>query len=311
MLGVYGFARARIKWFAAHTRSWLSRAFQRQAMSARDSSLSRAVACFGVWLLACCFEGSAASTGKTESVKSAYLAKTSGYRGGVADWHAFLDCWRRNAERRSQNESSDSYLSILGRLDRALGSPEMQSSDVDAEIRLAETRLAISLPKSYRDFLSAFRPPALKPFRVSWGTSLIGFYSVAQVDRLSVTAPQVLGASKRHAIDSADDDYYKYGVAQRTSAGRTQHLSQAIVVGKYGDAAYELLVLYPPVMFADDEMEAAMIFHTGEFRAPSFAELMRQLSFYELNTPELLPPYAQRQLAGTCAERLPIAAWWQ
>jgi hypothetical protein len=62
----------------------------------------------------------------------------------------------------------------------------------------------------------------------------------------------------------------------------------------------------------DGEMEAALHYHAGEFRAPSFAELMRQLSIMEISTVDHVPPYPQEILKGTCADKLPIAdAWWE
>jgi hypothetical protein len=140
----------------------------------------------------------------------------------------------------------------------------------------------------------------------------IGIYAPSQVNRYGSLEPQLAAEEEKWPMHSSDEDYYVYGVKQDDVSGRTANHRNAIVVGKYGDSRYEVIALYPQVKTADGEMEAALFFHSGEFRAPSFAELMRQLSILETTGIDHLPPYPQSALHGTCADKLRIDnPWWE
>jgi hypothetical protein len=241
--------------------------------------------------------------------------RTSGYRGSIEAWREFLTCWYEAYRGRYQElllEDADlPDLPILGKYKfEHIG--QQSDQDMLKAIGGLEDSLGVNLPKSYIDFLVAYQPPVIAPQPVPWGTSIRGLYSLSQVNRFSILEPELFKVAEEYAITSSDSEYFVYGMGQRYENGRTSNLKDALVVGKYGDSSYELIVLYPQVRTMDGEMEAALHYHAGEFRAPSFAELMRQLSIMEISTVDHVPPYPQEILKGTCADKLPIAdAWWE
>jgi hypothetical protein len=175
-----------------------------------------------------------------------------------------------------------------------------------ARISSLENSLGTSLPRSYQDFLAVFQP--------SQPSKLEGrmFFSPEDVVLLREAFPDALSAAEKWQIESNDEEYYVYGVEQDDSSGRLSNLRSAIVVGRFGSSPYELVILYPSSRTKDDEMEAALLFHSGEFRAPSFAELMRQLSYKETMRPSRVPPYPQDLLSKSCAGKLALKSiWWK
>lgn len=239
--------------------------------------------------------------------------KSSGYSAGPEHWREFLACW---------NKERVAHYLMLRKADPDLPNFSVIStfpptaSDGEAkyrsEIDLLQRSLGVTLPKSYTDFLIAYQPRTLVPQKAPGSPVMIGMYSPAQVDRVSKLAPELLRAATKYSLDSSDNEYFVYGKDQDVMAGRTRNLSDAIVVGKYGSALFEIIALYPQVRTADGEMEAMLGFHAGEFRAPSFAELMRQLSVLETRALGHVPPYSQDKLRGTCADRLRIEnPWWK
>jgi hypothetical protein len=113
-------------------------------------------------------------------------------------------------------------------------------------------------------------------------------------------------------IESSDVEYVMYGTVQEGTSIRTCYLRNAILIGRYGDSMFEQILLYPQVSTQDGELEAAIRFHASQFRAPSFAEMMRQWSHLEMLLPNTVPPYAQDRLRCTCADHLPMKnVWWR
>ncbi len=111
-------------------------------------------------------------------------------------------------------------------------------------------------------------------------------------------------------FNTSDEKYYQYGTKQDTSTGRNSYLKGALVVGKYGHSNNELILLFPNSKTKDGEMEASILSYASEFRTPSFAEMMRQISL--LDTEDLLPPYPQEKINLTCARFLPLKnVWWK
>ncbi|UXI70354.1 hypothetical protein [Tahibacter amnicola] len=159
---------------------------------------------------------------------------------------------------------------------------------------------------SYRDFVRTYHPATVP------GADVVGFYHPSHVKRMADVEPWYVEVASAHAIDSTNAEYHVYGVAQDDSTGRTRYLADALVVGKYGTNTTDFIVLYPQSLTADGEMEAALIYPAGEFRAPSFAELMRQLSYLQTRHVDDMPPYAQTALVGTCAAKLVLRdVWWK
>ncbi len=242
----------------------------------------------------------------------------SGYAGDVSKWQSFLDCWRTALAARPTQKSTlpdRNEPTILSKFTVLRDAAEPDRGAVALEIQALEARLAVTLPPSYRDFLLAYRPPDYKPHTTPTGELLrIGMYAPKQVDRLQVLEPDLVRifAEPSLAYDTPDADYFRYGIDQDDVAIRTSYRADSIVVGSHGPALHDLLVLHPRAVTADGEMEAAMMMHSGEFRAPSFAELMRQIAHMELKRPNSAPPYAQTELVGGCGDHLkPNAPWWR
>lgn len=247
----------------------------------------------------------------------------SGYTAGPNQWQAFLSCWYKAYQRRYQvllSESPDyPELPILSKY--GLEPAQQQViGDINEAIDKLEMSLGTTLPKSYKDFLLAYQPPLFEPNVVYGWAAAIGLYAPVQVGRAGILEPELVGIYEEIAeeemafrdIETTDEDYFVYGIEQDDATGRTHYLRDAIVVGKYGNDSFALILLYPQVKTADGEMEATILYHAGQFRAPSFAELMRQLSFYETQDITHVPPYSQKLLQGTCADKLPMVnVWWK
>ena len=240
--------------------------------------------------------------------------RNSGYSAGPEQWKEFLACWSRAELERHRDllrETPDMpHLPLLGK--SSVDSPHQSIDDISASTDKLEKSLGVPLPRSYRDFLLAHNPPVLRPQAVAWGTTLLGMYAPSQVGRVRLLDPEGAKLAERYPIEKPDQEYFVYGARQDDAHARTRYIPDAIVVGRYGSSSYELILLYPQVRTADGEMEAAIHYHSGEFRAPSFAELMRQLSILETKAVDHVPPYPQTMLKGTCADKLPMVnVWWE
>jgi hypothetical protein len=107
-----------------------------------------------------------------------------------------------------------------------------------------------------------------------------------------------------------DSPFFAFGVGQ-DNGPRTGMYGQAILVGKYTNLSTDLILLHPRLRTIDGEMQASLNQWAGDFHAPSFAELVRQLSTAETVTVDHVPPYPQQMLAGGCAAKLPMQnVWW-
>lgn len=231
------------------------------------------------------------------------MQRVSGYVPGSEQWEALLRCWHAAVVR-------DRTASVLPY--KILPATSSNSFEHQRAIADVEARLGVVLPRSYRDFHVAFSmtfgTAALLDPQKSRGT---GFLNLSSIARLSDIEPEAVNIAKRFPIESPDDEYFIYGVKQSDASGRTRNLAGSILVGRHGSDGFERVVLYPQVRTADGEMEAALHYHSGEFRAPSFAELMRQLAYRETHRVEHVPPYRQAVLKGTCADLVPLQTWWE
>ncbi len=259
---------------------------------------------------------------------SGLSGKRSGYDGNVSRWQAFLACWGAGLQRSFDAASTAEpgfvalsaepgfvALSVLSKYTVLRAAPQPDGAAMQLQLQALEARLQLRLPPSYRDFVMAYLPPDYQPHRTATGEELrVGLYAPNQVGTLQSLAPELVALFEQPALayDAPDSDYFRYGTDQDDVAIRTSYRAASIVVGSHGPAAYDLIVLRPQVLTADAEMEAAMIMHSGEFRAPSFAELMRQLAHMELKGSASVPPYAQSELAGGCGDHLkPQSPWWR
>ncbi|RDY67778.1 hypothetical protein DX912_07625 [Lysobacter soli] len=252
-----------------------------------------------VLLLAGCPGTSAVPTegrGRTTTI-----ARDSGYAASVAQWRDFLSCWDRDASKARQGRDDMGPALIA----KGQGSPDVSLS---ARIKARERALGVELPRSYVDFLTAAQPDA------SWSelSRKTGLLSIDAIDTVARLDPEGVRIAHAHPLHASDETYFVYGVDQDSVVLRSSYFADAIVVGKYGDSLYEQIVLFPQVRTSDGEMEAALLGWSGVYRAPSFAEVMRQLSYHDLGRADHVPPYAQTSLAGTCADRLPQNnVWWK
>lgn len=268
-------------------------------------------------LLAGCVENqSVEQNAEHKAMKKVILLKdrNSGYPASAVDWQPFLDCWYAAVVQRAAKESSGGeFLTVLSKFTFLSRDPQPSAAETEAEISRLQARLGTNLPRSYTDFVRAYRPPTYRPHEVAGGGVLrVGMYAPKQIGRLAQLEPRLAQESVEIPIESSDAEYYLYGTDQSDVAIRTRYRSDAIVVGSHGPAAYDLIVLYPQEKTRDAEMEAALIFHSGEFRAPSFAELMRQLAYMEAHDVGRVPPYSQSDLAGACSRLLPLTSvWWK
>ena len=237
--------------------------------------------------------------------------RQSGYVPGLTQWNGFMSCWeksaRRNYAEKVKNNAAEVDLSLLG-VDVKQNPSEKDHTEAIAKL---ENDLGVTLPQSYKDFLTVYRPPYLRPRKLPWGEALIGFFAPSQVGYFAKLRPDTLRIFEENPFEATDKDYFVYGAKQDGVFGRTRNLRNAILIGQHGDALHELILLYPDVKTADGEMEAAVRFHSEEYRAPSFAELMRQLSMLETSYPAHVPPYSQEVLKGTCADQIALVnVWW-
>lgn len=241
----------------------------------------------------------------------------SGYDGSVEQWRAFLVCWRTQLPLSARAVISGTVptLTLLSKYTLLANDRQPTPNEIEADIARLESRLRLTLPRSYKEFLKAYLPPAYYPHPDAGGGSLrTGILAPTQVAALQEIDPALarMYQEPQLALAASDQQYYIYGIDQDDVAVRTQKRPASIVVGWHGPAHYDLIVLYPDELTADGEMEAAMIMHSGEFRALSFAELMRQLSQMETTYPDRVPPYAQDSLVNTCAWQLrPRAVSWR
>ncbi|WP_431113274.1 SMI1/KNR4 family protein [Variovorax paradoxus] len=237
----------------------------------------------------------------------------SAYAGSTADWTIFMDCWRTAASElhADQIASESDHETVLGRLslDGPAGIPEVRARDDLAKL---ERRLGVILPKSYKDFWVAYKTQRFAPQRFSsenWLGS-VGMLELEEVGFFKDLEPEYWSQLQDAAPYTDNSPFFSYGVGQDNGA-RTSGYGQAILIGKYTDHGTDLILLHPELKTIDGEMQASLNEWAGQFCAPSFAELMRQLSILETVKVDHVPPYPQGMLAGRCAAKLPMrSVWW-
>ncbi|ABC28908.1 hypothetical protein HCH_02077 [Hahella chejuensis KCTC 2396] len=228
----------------------------------------------------------------------------SGYRLDAMNWLDFLKCWSRKQEALLVDHDREPFLKITHSPNRMAGAREYKKDFIESSLR-------VSAPNSLVHFYKAFLE-LNGSFIEDGDFESKGFYNPSNLKELSKFGSEFEILDAEWEIESEDESYYRYGIDQDTATGRTSYLKNAIVIGKYGHSYNDLIVLYPNSKTRDGEMEAALLSFASEFRAPSFAELMRQLSILETESKDLLPPYPQEALKETCAEYLPLEnVWWK
>ena len=224
----------------------------------------------------------------------------SAYVGDADDWRRFLSCWYRDyATRRSST-----YETSLVKRDVLEVRPAASDVALRRELAVHEVRLGLRLPRSYVDFMVAYAPDERR--LQDWN-----FLHVSAIDRIDAVAPGWTTSAMQHVEDESDERYFTYGTEQ-VDTTRTRYLPTAVALGRHDMGTPFLIVLHPEVLTVDGEMETEIFFHAGSLRAPSFAEMMRFLYYYQVRLGPGVPTYSQAAARGTCADLLPMkAVWWR
>lgn len=168
-----------------------------------------------------------------------------------------------------------------------------------------------TLPNSYRDFVKHYAERR-GAFINNRDVENIGLFDPETILELKDFNHGLLNIDKEWAVQSSDEKYFRYRVNQDTAEGRFTYLEHALVIGKHGESVYELILLNPDSATLDGEFEASILSHSYEFRAPSFAEMLRQLTYMFEHRPELMPPYAQKSLESGCSKMIKLVdVWWE
>lgn len=211
----------------------------------------------------------------------------SGYYSDRVNWNEFLGCYQKAA-------IDEKNLLIF--------------TDVASPKGLLIER---PLPNSYRYFVKHYAERG-GTFISNRDVENIGLFDPETILELKYFNHELLHIDKEWAVQSSDEKYFRYGVNQDTAEGRFTYLEHALVIGKHGESVYELILLYPDSTTLDGEFEASILSHSYEFRAPSFAEMLRQLTYMFEHRPELMPPYAQKNLKSGCSSLIGLAdVWWE
>lgn len=224
--------------------------------------------------------------------------KESGYSAGREQWESFLTEWKHKRISGEDLPFAD-FLNFS----------KTPSGDMEASCYPHPTYSR--LPQSLLDFHTVYRSMGGN-YRQETKNDGIGVLKPDEITPLSLYYPQFYEIRIEHSVNATDADYAKYGVEQDFGEYRTDYSKNALVIAQYSFDDSELMLLYPDNVTNDGEMEVALLVKAGEFRATSFAEMMRQLSMYCLTDPDTLPPYEQSRLRNSIADCINLAdVWWK
>lgn len=169
------------------------------------------------------------------------------------DWNSILDVWLP-----SQGPAGKG-----SRRDRASAE----------QLVVAEKRLGVSLPRSYRMFLEATNGC------LTGGDFVYELWPVENIDWFQKLDPQWVTAYTGPHLPSgptvSDDKYFVYGANQDPANLRVEYLTTALQISPRGDSAVYLL--NPRVVTEDDEWEAWFFANwlPGATRFRSFVAMIR------------------------------------
>lgn len=248
-------------------------------------------ASFFLWALAfyACAAGEDSKVMKLKELHSGYVSDKDA-------WLSFLQCWEQSRD--LSVEADEGWF-------LRYGNKKITEDPIDTQLG------RISLPSSVIDFYDVYQSMG-GVYRDENIDDGIGLFPPGEIQLLSVYFPELLKTKNEWSSEASDAEYFRYGIEQNDAAIRTGYQNNAIVIGQYGFSDYELLVLYPDSVTKDGEMETAIFAHASEARAPSFPEMMRQLSYYFNHAPDSIPLYSQDNLKGSCAEKIYLEnVWWK
>jgi hypothetical protein len=214
------------------------------------------------------------------------------------DWTEFLQQYSRDLLEHLEDRDFE-RVPLEARNSHWLGYP----AATEEEISLAESRLKVQLPPSYRSFLSITNGWLL--FDDTFG----GLLPVQQIERLFVRNQDFIddwlkGCSQGLERDSehfniSDDEYFIYGSGQDSAAVRNEYLPNTIEIGGIESEGYKLLypqitssnfvLLDSQIRFDNDEWEAwnFATWYPGAVRYRSFSDMMQARHREILELPKL------------------------
>jgi SMI1 / KNR4 family (SUKH-1) len=195
----------------------------------------------------------------------------------ITDWRPFLETWSKELiEARAYPEIPPELVESGW-----LGFP----GATDEQLSVAEARLGVRLPPSYREFLTVsngWRQTGNFIWRI-WSTEEIDWFRVRNADWIDAYANPFSGLGES---SYTDEEYLVYGETQDSVRFRVEYLESALEVSEIGDSA--IFLLNPQVVTPDGEWEAWFFGNwlPGASRYRSFAELMEAEyhSFHERDT---------------------------
>jgi hypothetical protein len=151
------------------------------------------------------------------------------------------------------------------------GSPQA----TEGEIFSAEQRLGVSLPPSYRSFLSISN--GWRPF----SHFVERLLPVQEIERFLVTAPEDLRLIQKYYKEDevSDSEYLDYETPRHMVALRHRYYPESLVVGRAWDGGGgELVLLNPNITFPNGEWETILFadWIPGNWRYRSFREFVEE-----------------------------------
>ena len=226
------------------------------------------------------------------------LSKThSGYSPGEQQWKDFCRAWQEDACYAPCQGFAD-FLTISS-------GPDAGNTTQDST-----TDCGLELPLSYLEFYEAYTSLG-GVFSQEGVNDGIGMFEQSSIITFRDYNPTYYELLMDPVCNMSDAVYYQFGTEQECRYARTDNYVDALVIGRYSFDSHELMLLYPNNKTVDGECEVAILGQAWEFRTPSFAEMMRQLSNYCLLDVEDSPPYSQQSLKNTVADFIKLEnVWW-
>ena len=183
----------------------------------------------------------------------------------ITDWRPFLEKWSRELI------EAGAYPQLAREVVESgwLGFPGATAEQLD----VAEARLGVTLPPSYREFLTVtngWRQTGTSIWRM-WSTEEIDWFRARNADWIDAYVNPFGGLE---GLSLTDEEYLVYGKSQDSVRFRVEYLESALEISDEGDSA--IYLLNPEVVTADGEWEAWFFANwlPGASRYRSFAELM-------------------------------------
>ena len=183
------------------------------------------------------------------------------------DWNSFLKKYSRELLERMEDTD---FASVPSEMIEAvwLGYPRATNEEISA----AENRLGLTLPPSYKSFLTITNGWWM--FDSLFG----GLRPVQEVERLATENQELIDDWNKgwemgdESISVSDEEYFNY--EEHADSYRNEYLPTTLAIG--GEEGKGLILLNPQIIFDDGEWEAweFATWYPGAVRYPSFLEIM-------------------------------------